>query len=26
VYTGYGVRQVMKHTQILNVGSERRKS
>jgi hypothetical protein len=25
VYTGYGVRQVMKHTKILNVGSERRK-
>ena len=26
IYTGHGVRQVMKHTQILNVGSERRKS
>jgi hypothetical protein len=26
VYSGYGVRQVMRHTQILNVGSERRKS
>ena len=25
VYTGHGVRQVMKHTKILNVGSERRK-
>jgi hypothetical protein len=26
IYTGHGVRQVMKHTKILNVGSERRKS
>jgi len=26
VYSGYGVRQVMRHTKILNVGSERRKS
>jgi hypothetical protein len=26
VYTGFGVRPVMRHTQILNVGSERRKS
>jgi hypothetical protein len=25
IYTGHGVRQVMNHTQILNVGSERRK-
>jgi hypothetical protein len=25
VYSGYGVRQVMRHTQILQVGSERRK-
>jgi hypothetical protein len=26
IYTGFGVRPVMRHTQILNVGSERRKS
>jgi hypothetical protein len=25
IYTGHGVRPVMRHTKILNVGSERRK-